>query len=241
MARQKTLHKPPAEPHIQKFGARIRDFILGWQDGLVNVLGVILGVATATSNTSFVIIAALAAAFAESVSMAAVAYTSFKAEREYYYSEVAREKMEMEEMPDIEKQEIHDIYSKLGFKGSLLNKIVKHITSNKKRWLKVMMEQELNLHPSTVSPLNSAVVVGFSALFGSFIPAVPFFLLPIKIAVWVAIVISIVSLFGVGVYKAKTTIGNPVKSGLEIAAIGILAALIGYGIGAVLGATLVVH
>ena len=241
MAKKAAAQKKNPEPHGNKFASRIRDFILGWQDGLVNVLGVILGVATATSSVPFVIIAALAAAFAESVSMAAVAYTSFKAEREYYYSEVAREKMEMEEMPDIETQEIHDIYSKLGFKGSLLKKIVKHITSNKERWLKVMMEQELNLHPSKVTPLNSAVVVGFSALFGSFIPAIPFFILPLKTAVWVAVVISTVSLFGVGFYKAKTTIGNPVKSGLEIAAIGILAALIGYGIGAVLGAIVVVH
>ena len=103
-------HKEPAS----RAGSRIRDFILGGQDGLVNVLGVVLGVATATSDAKIVLIAALAAAFAESVSMGAVAYTSFKAEKEYYLSEVAREKREIKEVPLAEKKEIEDIYRKFG-------------------------------------------------------------------------------------------------------------------------------
>lgn len=221
------------------FGSRLRDFILGWQDGLVNVLGITLGVAVATNEVRIVIIAAIAAAFAESVSMAAVAYTSFKAEREFYLSEVAREKDEIKTMPTAEKKEIYDIYYKFGFRGSLLQKIVRRITSNKRRWLAVMMQQELKLYPQRVSPANIAAVVGISAIVGSFIPIVPFFLLPIKSALWAALIISTAVLFFVGAYKAKTTVGNPWKSGAEMAAIGMLAALIGYGIGAILGIAIV--
>lgn len=213
MARQAVIRKEHIkEEHFNTVGSRLRDFILGWQDGLVNVLGVVLGVAVATESRGIVIIAALAAAFAESVSMAAVAYTSFKAEHEYYQSEVAREKREMANMPNVERKEVRDIYYKFGFRGSLLQKIVKHITSNKKRWLKIMMEQELRMFPSKASPLNIAAVVGFSAIVGSFIPIAPFFLLPVKTAILYALVISTLVLFGVGYYKAKTTIGNPVKS-----------------------------
>jgi VIT1/CCC1 family predicted Fe2+/Mn2+ transporter len=237
MDHQAALRAAHIEPHAK--GARMRDFILGWQDGLVNVLGVILGVAVATSSTTIVIIAAIAAAFAESISMAAVAYTSFKAEREYYQAEVAREKREMHEFPQIERKEIYDIYRKLGFRGPLLGRIVKHITSDKKRWLDVMMKHELKLFPSKASPINIAAVVGISAIIGSFIPVIPFLIYPVKTAISTTLVISTVVLFFVGVYKAKTTIGNPVKSGIELAAIGMLAAVIGYAVGAILGATVV--
>ena len=64
-------------------GRHIRDIILGGQDGLVNVLGVALGVAAASNSPRLVLAAGLAAAFAESFSMAAVAYTASEAERDY--------------------------------------------------------------------------------------------------------------------------------------------------------------
>ena len=124
-------------------GYNLRDVILGGQDGLVNVLGIILAVATAVSDVRIVLIAGLAAAFAESVSMAAVAYTSTKAARDFYRSELEREKREMKEMPLQETREIRQIYARKGFSGPLLSAIVKKITSNKKLWLKTMMEEEL--------------------------------------------------------------------------------------------------
>ena len=71
--------------------SQLSDIILGGQDGLVNTLGVILGVAAATSDPRIVIAAGMAASFAESVSMAAVAYTSRQADHALYESERARE------------------------------------------------------------------------------------------------------------------------------------------------------
>ena len=56
------------DPHRHE--SRLSDIILGGQDGLVNVLGVILGVAAATQDARIVIAAGLAATFAESISMA---------------------------------------------------------------------------------------------------------------------------------------------------------------------------
>jgi VIT1/CCC1 family predicted Fe2+/Mn2+ transporter len=171
--------------------------------------------------------------------MAAVAYTSFKAEADFYKSEVEREKREMREMPKEETDEIRVIYHRLGFKGALLNKIVKHITSDKKRWLNVMMEQELKMFPPQVAPSNTALVVGISAIVGSLIPIIPFFFQPLQAAIWTSLVVSTIVLFFVGVYKAKTTIGNPWKSGIEMAVIGMVAALAGFAIGALLGATII--
>jgi len=234
LIRQGQIRKGHMELH--KGASRLRDFILGWQDGLVNVLGVILGVATATSNAKLVIISALAATFAESISMMAVAYTSFKAEVDFYRSELAREKCEIREKTDVERKEIGDIFRHLGFGGRLLKDAVRTVTSNKKRWLDMMMEYELKLLPPKVSPLNIAMVVGFSALIGSLIPVAPFLLMPVQSAVPVSLVVSLIVLFFIGVYKAKTTIGSPLRGGIEMALIGMMAALAGFAIGAVLGA-----
>lgn len=234
MARQAVIRKK-AHKEMHAKGSWLRDFILGWQDGLVNVLGVILGVATATNSFKMVIIAAMAAAFAESVSMAAVAYTSFKAEHDFYKAEVNRETREMEEVPEKEKGEIREIYQHLDFKGSLLDKIVKHVVSNKNRWLNVMMEQELKLYPPKESPVFTAAVVGISALIGSFIPVIPFIFLPVHAAIIPTLIIASIVLFFVGVYKAISTVGNPIRSGLEMVAIGMMAALVGYAIGAIFG------
>jgi VIT1/CCC1 family predicted Fe2+/Mn2+ transporter len=236
MARQAVIRKTHQEIHNK--GSRLRDFILGWQDGLVNVLGVMLGLISVTNDVKIILIAALSAACAESISMAAVAYTSFKAEKDYYMSEVAREKSEMERVPDVERNEIRVIYRQIGFSGILLNSIVRHITSDKKRWLDVMMEQELRIFPSDITPSNIAMVVGISAFIGSLMPIIPFIFFPISSAMWIALIFSTIILFGIGIYKAITTIGNPLRSGLEMAFIGMAAASAGYGVGAILGAAI---
>ena len=150
--------------HNHTPSSRWRDFILGGQDGLVNVLGVTLGVATATKDIGIILTAAFAATFAESISMAAVAYTSFKAEKDFYQSQVKQEEQEIRSMPKVEKQEVKKIYAKLCFKGKMLTDIVNHIIINKKRWRYVMVSQELKLAAPKITPLNSAWVVGFSAL-----------------------------------------------------------------------------
>lgn len=224
------------EPHKRGYGSTLRDFILGGQDGLVNVLAIILGVATATSDIRIVLIAGLVATFGESVSMAAVAYTSTKAEHEYYRSEMEREKKEIREVPEEERREIRDIYRKKGFRGRLLNEVVNKITSDEKIWLKTMMTEELHLYEeSPVSPLKSAAIVGFAAILGSLIPLVPFMFLDIQSGVSASIIVSTAFLFLVGAVKAKITIGSWLKSGIELAAIGMAASLIGYAIGSVLG------
>ncbi len=236
MARQAVIRKTHQEIHNK--GSRMRDFILGWQDGLVNVLGVMLGLISVTNDVRIILIAALSAACAESISMAAVAYTSFKAEKDYYMSEVDREKSEMERVPDVERNEIKVIYRRVGFSGALLDSIVKHVTSDKKRWLDVMMEQELKIFPSDITPSNIAMVVGISAFIGSLMPVIPFIFFPISSAVWIALIFSTALLFGIGIYKAVTTVGNPLRSGLEMAFIGMAAAFGGYAVGAILGAAI---
>ncbi len=211
---------------------RMSDIILGGQDGLVNVLGVILGVAAASGDKRIVLAAGLAAAIAESISMAAVAYTSNAAERDFYFSELAREKREIKEVPELEREEIREIYRRKGFKGHLLEEIVKVITSDEKVWLETMMSDELQLSPiSSKRPYTAAFIVGFSTIIGSLIPLLPYFFLSVRDGIITSVLISAAALFVVGAMKAKLTIGNWGKSGLEMTVIGMVSALAGYFVG----------
>ncbi len=221
------------DPHHR--GSGISDVVLGGQDGLVNVLGVILGVAAATNSTRIVLVAGLAAAMAESVSMAAVAYTATKADAEVYESEQARERRHIDAVPHLERDEIREIYKKKGFDGELLDKVVDTITSNKDVWVAVMMAEEHNL--AKVEPghaLRSALVVGVSAIIGSLVPLAPFVVVPVTQAMWASVAIAAATLFVVGAYKARVTTGTWWKSGLELSAIGMAAALVGYIVGVLL-------
>jgi VIT1/CCC1 family predicted Fe2+/Mn2+ transporter len=221
------------DPHRRASG--LADIILGGQDGLVNVLGIILGVAAATSDTQIVMVAGLAATFAESVSMGAVAYTSTLAESDVYESEREREYRHISEVPDLERQEIYDIYRHKGFQGVLLERIVDTITANRDVWVAVMMAEEHQLSPvNRQQALRIAVVVGFSAIVGSLIPLLPFAFLSVKMSMWASVVIAALTLFVVGAYKARVTVGHPGRSGLEMAIIGTVSALVGYVVGILL-------
>jgi VIT1/CCC1 family predicted Fe2+/Mn2+ transporter len=218
------------DPHRHQ--SRLADVILGGQDGLVNVLGVILGVAAATQDTRIVIAAGLAATFAESISMGAVAYTSTLADDDLYLSEREREYRHIHLAPDVEIEEIREIYRKKGFEGATLDKIVEVITSNPEVWVNVMMSEELQLTPPDKSnAFGSALIVGFSALVGSLIPMLPFFFWNVTTGIWVSIAIAALTLFIVGAYKARVTVGKPLRSGLQMTVIGTLSALAGYAVG----------
>src|SRR3989449_2950521 len=234
--------QPLHDPDVDKggIGRSLRDIILGGQDGLVNVLGVVLGVAPATAQLRIIMAAALAATFSESIAMAGVAYTSSLAERDYYLAQLAKEQREVEELPDVETEEVRQIFRDKGVHGQLLEDVVKQITSDKKVWVDVMMRDELHLAPvSDKGVALRAFIVGFSALIGSLIPLVPFLLVPVfGISITLATVISVplcgAVLFGVGAYKALTLVGDWRISGLQMLVIGMVSAAAGYGIGRLL-------
>ncbi len=224
-----------AEKHAQP--GLLSDFILGSQDGLVNVLGVILGVAIASykypNPIAIILAGGLAAAFAESISMGAVAYTSTIARRDHYAAEVARERQEMVELPDLERQEVRHILERWDFHGAELDDMVDKITSKPKAWLELMMAHELNLAPvENTQARKSAVLVGLAAILGSLVPLIPFIVIgrDILLGIAVSLVVSAVTLFLIGWWKAKTTVGRPTRSGTQMAIIGLASAIAGFGI-----------
>ena len=236
--RPRVLHDEDAEKG--GIGRSLRDIILGGQDGLVNVLGLVLGVAAATAQLRIIMAAALAATFSESIAMGGVAYTSALADRDYYLAQLAKERREVEELPDVETEEVREIFRDKGLHGELLERVVKEITSDKKVWVDVMMRDELHLTPvSSTGVVRRALVTGFSTLIGSLIPLIPFAFVPmfglsVTAATIMALPLCAAVLFGVGAYKAVTLVGDWRISGLQMLLIGMVSAAAGYGIGRLL-------
>src|SRR5260370_6212161 len=234
--------QPLHEPDEQKggIGRQLRDIILGGQDGLVSVLGVVLGVAAASAQVRMSVAAALAATFAESIAMGGVVYTSALAERDYYLAMLAKEQQEVEELPDVETEEVRQIFRDKGLHGDVLDRVVKEITSDKKVWVDVMMRDELHLTPvSGTGAVGRALVTGFATLIGSLIPLIPFLVVPlfgisVTAATIMAVPLCAVVLFAVGAYKALTLVGDWRISGLQMTIIGMVSAAAGYGIGRLL-------
>ncbi len=210
----------------------LRDVILGGQDGLVNILGIILGVIAGGGSKTVLLAAGFAAAITESISMGAVGYTSSVSQRDYYRAERAREATEIDTMPQAERQEIREIYATKGFSGDLLERVVETITANRDSWLSTMMDEELHLQPVRSADIfRSAIVITIATLIGHLIPLLPFVWLARTPALALAIVLSALVLFGVGVYSAVTLVGDWRKSGAKMLAIGLGAAGVGFLIG----------
>ena len=194
----------------------LSDFILGSQDGLVNVLGILLGLTAAAADVRVFFVAALAALGAESISMGAVAYTSTAARRRVYLKELDREKGEMRDVPEVEKEEVRTIFRKWGYGEAEVEDLTQRIVKNPQAMLKLMMGYELALAPVEKSEAwRSFVIVGSSTVLGSFIPLIPYLFVgrDILAGTLASVVFCGVILFLIGAYEAKTTIGSLWRSG----------------------------
>src|SRR5207249_9522248 len=151
-----------------------------------------------------VILAALVGMFTGAKAMAFQNYLAVKSQREILESEIKREKFEIENLPNKERQEIVDIYTAKGFEGDELKRVVDKITSNKDVWLKTMLTEELGLNLEILgSPLRGALVMFGAFLLGGILLILPYFVVKAGIissiiAIGIAIVMSVASSFVVG-------------------------------------------
>src|SRR3954469_4033125 len=209
----------------------LRDVILGGQDGLVNILGIVLGVIAAGGSHTVLLATGFAAAITESISMGAVGYTSTIADRDHYQAVRGRERAEIDAQPDAERDALRTVYAAKGFTGQLLEQVVDTLTATRDRWLGTVLDDVLHLQPvATRDAVRSSVVITGATLLGHLIPLVPFLVLARTPDVVVAIGLSALVLFGVGAYSAITLVGDWRRSGLKMLAIGLGAAAIGFAI-----------
>lgn len=217
-------------------GRWLSDLVLGAQDGLVNTLGIVLGVAAASTSARITLAAGLAAGVAEAISMGAVGYTSSVARGDLFRAERAREYRHVEVTPSIEREEIRTLYAKKGFREPLLGRVVDTICADKDVWVAVMMAEEHVLSDvDRRASLRSAAVVGVASLAGAIVPVLPFAFLSRSGALGASLVSSTVGLFALGAFKARVTATATTRAGLVLALIGLVSALAGYAVGALLG------
>ncbi len=217
-------------------GRAIREVIYGATDGLVTSLGFVIGVYGALHDSRIILITGIASASAGALSMGFSAYISSKSQSEFFLAEIDREQREMKEMPDKEREEVRKIYRAKGFKGEELEMVVHRITSNPKVWLRCMMEEELGLIvESFENPLMVGLVTAATYGLAAFLPILPYAIATPAQAFPSSVVTSIIALFALGAGKTRLTRLSPWKSGLELMGIGLISALVGYGIGRLAG------
>src|SRR5881394_3577128 len=219
-------------------GSWVADAIYGVNDGLGAVFGIVSGVAGATNNQQhFILISGLAGMIASSLSMGAGAYLAVKSEGEVYEAEIAREKAEIEENPEEEIEEMSLFYQLQGFSPEESQKMAERLAEQPEQMVQAMAQSELGLSEHRFpNPWKSSASAAISTAIGAFIPIIPFFFMSGIAAVIAAFAISILAHFAVGALKSLITIRSWWASGLEMTWIGIIVAVVTYGLGFAFGA-----
>ena len=204
-------------------------------DGIVTTFAVVAGSAGADLTINIILILGMSNLIADGLSMSIGSYLSKKSELDNYNKHLRIEEWEIENMPDIERQEVMDIYKEKGFSGSELEMVVNRITSNKQVWIDTMMKDELGLTLEKKSPFRSGLSTLFSFIVAGGIPLIfyvfaysgkvglnPFFL---------SSIVTLVAFIVIGYIKTYVTKIGLVRSMLETLALGASAATAAYFLG----------
>ncbi len=214
-------------------GRQIREVVFGMNDGLVSTVGFVAGVTGSIKDSRIVFLTGMAAIVAGAVSMFLGAYLASKSQKEFFEMEIAREKREIIESPDKERQEIRDIFTDHGFTEDEVEMIVHRVTSDKDRWIKFMMRDELGIIDEDFdNPLKVGMVMGISFIIGGLPLIFPFIFIPESLsALKFSIAIALAILLGIGIGKTMLTRTHWLKSSIETVLLGAVAAGIGYAFG----------
>ena len=222
-----------SEEHIMG-GEKIRSIILGLNDGLISTFTLLVGVAaatlTSTGSSSIVILTGFAAMVSGAISMGLGEYISSKSQYTYIKNEMKKEEAEIELFPTEEKQEVSEIFKKMGMSGETLNACVNTITSNKETWLSFLLKSELGIEEPK-KPLKGALLTFIFFLMGAFIPLFPYLVNLGLISLVISSVLSFSMLALAGAFKTRITGESKLKGLTEMVLIGLIAFVFSYGVG----------
>lgn len=201
MDKEASAPSHPGEPHGQDTGRRLnwlRAGVLGANDGIVSTAGVVIGVAGATpNNVTAIATAGIAAVVAGAFSMAGGEYVSVSTQRDTEKALIAKEKWELETMPEQELEELADLYRQRGLSDDVAHMVAVELTA--KDALTAHAEVELGIDPEEfTSPWVAAFSSFVSFALGALIPLV-MILLPFgENRIWVAALAVVIGLFLTG-------------------------------------------
>ena len=214
--------------------SRIREFVLGAQDGLLVPLGVVTGVAAAHPARSLIVVAGLAEAVAGAISMGGGSYLASQAEEQLYRSEIASEGREIAEYPERETAELAVVLEREGLTRDRAEMVARGLAENPNVFLRTKVEKELGFSPDAGGDaLGDALVVGATYLGAAIVPLWPYFFFSLHIALAVSLLCTLFALFAVGVAKGRVTRLSLMRSGVQVMIIGSVSAGLGYTIGRV--------
>jgi VIT1/CCC1 family predicted Fe2+/Mn2+ transporter len=231
-----------AEQHIQDHAlgeaariaklSRIREVVLGAQDGLLVPLGVVTGMAAAHPSQSLIIVAGLAEAFAGAVAMGSGSYLASEAEEGLYRAEIEEEGEEVVEHREREIAELAIILEHEGLPRDDAEKVALGLAGNDNVFLRTKIQKELDLSPDAGGEaLGDAFVVGGTYLGAAIIPLWPYLLFDISTALVVSVGCTLVALFALGILKGRVARLSILRAGIKVAVIGTVSAAIGYAVG----------
>ncbi len=217
-------------------GRRIRDVVLGMNDGLVTVVSFLGGLTGSALSSRSVLLAGIMTGVAGSMSMFFGGYLASKSQGDFFQRERDREWKEIHDLPQMERNEVMEILERMDFTLEEARLFTDRITSNPKVWHEFMMKEELGiLDSSDGSPFLDGAVLGLSFLLGSIPPIVPYVLgKNTGTSFNIALVVSIISLVILGVFKSRLTREPVYKGAMEMALFGGVAAILGLFTGSIL-------
>ena len=230
----------PQTPHIEKhFTANesVRDVVIGMADGLTVPFALTAGLSGAAVATRVVVTAGLAEISAGAISMGLGGYLAARSDADHYGSERRREMQETRSVPDVESQEIVDIFDGYGISEAECATVVQALRRDRKSWVDFMMRFELGLEkPNPKRAVRSAATIGASYVAGGLIPLAPYMLFgTLRAALWGSVLATLVALLAFGGVKARFTGAKPFQSALQTLVVGGLAATAAFLIARMIG------
>jgi VIT1/CCC1 family predicted Fe2+/Mn2+ transporter len=221
--------------HRTASGGFLRNLVYGFNDGLTANFGLVAGVVgagmTAAAQHDAVIVAGVAGAIADALSMGSSGFLAAKSEQEVYAHEIAMERDEIALMPEVERDELALIYRAKGMDAEAAHKLATQVMANPERMLEEQVQEELGIGTPAMSPLREGWVTGSATLVGAFIPVWPFLVWQGEVAIIVSFAISMLSHWLVGAARSVFTGRSVFRSGLDMFVVGLGVAIAGYFVG----------
>ena len=227
----------PGEPHSDGLAGKLnalRAAVLGANDGIVSVAGLVMGVAGATADRQVILIAGLAGLVAGALSMAVGEYVSVSTQRDTERALIAKETRELSEEPEDELAELAELYRQKGLSEGLAHQVALELTAHDA--LRSHLDIELGIDPDELTnPWQAAWASMISFTVGALLPLLTITLLPADLRVVVTLAAVGVALAGTGFVSAR--IGDaPTRPAVRRVVIGgLLAMAVTYGIGSLVG------
>ena len=225
----------PLTRHVERHftsGEAVRDVVIGMSDGLTVPFALAAGLSGAIQSTSIVITAGLAEIAAGSIAMGLGGYLAARSDAEHYASERLREQTEVRQIPEAEAKEVSDVFASYGVSAEDAAPVVSALRARPEAWVDFMMRFELGLEaPDPKRALVSAATIAGAYIAGGLIPLAPYFIFSAAArALAVSVAFTLVALFVFGFVKGHFTGARPIRSALQTALVGGLAAAAAFGI-----------